>query len=422
MSDNATLTPLAESLKQSKEKIAQRDFPAALDILTRARKEQFEGATAAEKEDLAYSFGVCFNGVERPAEAITHLSRSLQLAEQGQDVGGQARTMEELGSAHHQRGDYRQALFCYERALELFEKTEDKAGIARGHRNCGGAKVDLGHATAAVEEYKTARKLFSELGDTEGVATCVTNQALLVFRYQGRQATIAAYQEELKAGDCSHFLVYNNLGFLELLEEKTADSRANLLKGVEDCKTRNVQDDNIGLLYLNLGILDTLEGKFDEAEEYYKQAGQVFTNYPLGRAVEVVLLPKEVFTTYEKEGLSRFFTTDDGHKMAVTFLNSAMNAWEQGKKDQALELCQQAAAMDKEMAYPLLALGWLHRLRGEDNLALAAFKRAVAKEPRNEMFKKSLDLLNPYAGAKVGRNDACPCGSGKKFKKCHGAS
>jgi len=22
----------------------------------------------------------------------------------------------------------------------------------------------------------------------------------------------------------------------------------------------------------------------------------------------------------------------------------------------------------------------------------------------------------------VGRNDACPCGSGRKFKKCHGAS
>ncbi|MCM2323011.1 MAG: SEC-C metal-binding domain-containing protein [Oligoflexia bacterium] len=22
---------------------------------------------------------------------------------------------------------------------------------------------------------------------------------------------------------------------------------------------------------------------------------------------------------------------------------------------------------------------------------------------------------------KVGRNDQCPCGSGKKYKKCHGA-
>lgn len=29
-------------------------------------------------------------------------------------------------------------------------------------------------------------------------------------------------------------------------------------------------------------------------------------------------------------------------------------------------------------------------------------------------------VVNPYRG--VGRNDPCPCGSGKKFKKCHGAS
>jgi uncharacterized protein YecA (UPF0149 family) len=25
------------------------------------------------------------------------------------------------------------------------------------------------------------------------------------------------------------------------------------------------------------------------------------------------------------------------------------------------------------------------------------------------------------AAPKVGRNDPCPCGSGKKYKKCHGA-
>jgi uncharacterized protein YecA (UPF0149 family) len=24
-------------------------------------------------------------------------------------------------------------------------------------------------------------------------------------------------------------------------------------------------------------------------------------------------------------------------------------------------------------------------------------------------------------GRKVGRNEACPCGSGKKYKRCHGA-
>lgn len=33
-------------------------------------------------------------------------------------------------------------------------------------------------------------------------------------------------------------------------------------------------------------------------------------------------------------------------------------------------------------------------------------------------------LPNPgtqFGGTKVGRNDPCPCGSGRKFKKCHGA-
>ncbi|MDR2036230.1 MAG: SEC-C domain-containing protein, partial [Coriobacteriales bacterium] len=29
------------------------------------------------------------------------------------------------------------------------------------------------------------------------------------------------------------------------------------------------------------------------------------------------------------------------------------------------------------------------------------------------------DKEDPYATA--GRNDLCPCGSGKKYKKCHGA-
>jgi preprotein translocase subunit SecA len=36
---------------------------------------------------------------------------------------------------------------------------------------------------------------------------------------------------------------------------------------------------------------------------------------------------------------------------------------------------------------------------------------------------KSLDptrQAKPADWANVGRNDPCPCGSGKKFKKCHG--
>lgn len=56
----------------------------------------------------------------------------------------------------------------------------------------------------------------------------------------------------------------------------------------------------------------------------------------------------------------------------------------------------------------------------------AAFKDAM-EEYLGGLSIKELDHLinnvqepyiNPYAG--IGRNDPCPCGSGKKFKKCCG--
>ena len=43
--------------------------------------------------------------------------------------------------------------------------------------------------------------------------------------------------------------------------------------------------------------------------------------------------------------------------------------------------------------------------------------RAAASAPSRTVVK---DKDDPYAD--VGRNDPCPCGSGKKYKKCHGAN
>ena len=40
------------------------------------------------------------------------------------------------------------------------------------------------------------------------------------------------------------------------------------------------------------------------------------------------------------------------------------------------------------------------------------------------LLRESADIIDPEdpsTWGKVGRNDPCPCGSGKKFKHCHGA-
>jgi preprotein translocase subunit SecA len=52
------------------------------------------------------------------------------------------------------------------------------------------------------------------------------------------------------------------------------------------------------------------------------------------------------------------------------------------------------------------------------------FQRKKQRELEAAQFAGAGDASQPSqrrTGEKVGRNDPCPCGSGKKYKKCHGA-
>ncbi len=420
MSEEATLTKLGESLEAARARIAERDFEGAWQLLTQARKEHLESADPAEQEELHYCLGVSLNGQGKPTEAFAQLNRSLHLAEANKSLSGQARCLEELGGAHHQRGqtaDLRAAEGFYDRAFKLYQKLEDKAGQARNLRNVGGVRVDIGLMTAAQKDYEAARELFKELGDSEGIASCVTNSSLLLYRTNGRQAAINEYLRSLEAGEGEHYLVLNNLGFLLMLENKLDEARPYLERGRDDCARREVTDDNAGLLWLNLGILSALEGKLDAADSELDKAEKCFEEWPSGRAVEIVLLPPEAV----EKGQERFFATEDGDKRSVTVLNRAMVAALRKDRATALELTRRAVELDPQGGYPLAVLGWLHVGGGEEAEATHAFRKACGIEPHNAMFKASLDQVNPYLSSKAGRNDPCPCGSGKKFKKCHGA-
>ena len=70
------------------------------------------------------------------------------------------------------------------------------------------------------------------------------------------------------------------------------------------------------------------------------------------------------------------------------------------------------------------------RVNDEAAAPLPAFAREMErkqqrqeKEMRLQAGANQAEAPKPVrAGAKVGRNDPCPCGSGKKYKKCHGIS
>lgn len=55
---------------------------------------------------------------------------------------------------------------------------------------------------------------------------------------------------------------------------------------------------------------------------------------------------------------------------------------------------------------------WLYTLKEWDNL--------LSEERRKELYKEQKKSGTVVNEVKVGRNDACPCGSGKKYKFCCG--
>ena len=66
----------------------------------------------------------------------------------------------------------------------------------------------------------------------------------------------------------------------------------------------------------------------------------------------------------------------------------------------------------------ILFEGLLAKIKN-DLIKLLLNLNIVTTENENENIKKKGDEENNNF-KKVGRNDKCPCGSGKKFKFCHG--
>ena len=70
---------------------------------------------------------------------------------------------------------------------------------------------------------------------------------------------------------------------------------------------------------------------------------------------------------------------------------------------------------DKEKLYYNMVAAkaeWLYTLPQWD--------KHLTEERRKELYKEQKSSMTVVKGPKVGRNEPCPCGSGKKYKKCCG--
>ncbi|MDO4454928.1 MAG: SEC-C metal-binding domain-containing protein [Eubacteriales bacterium] len=72
-------------------------------------------------------------------------------------------------------------------------------------------------------------------------------------------------------------------------------------------------------------------------------------------------------------------------------------------------------AFDKELLYKNMVdakADWLYEL--------PMWNEIFTEEKRKELYREAKKANTVVKGKKIGRNDPCPCGSGKKYKHCCG--
>ena len=168
----------------------------------------------------------------------------------------------------------------------------------------------------------------------------------------------------------------------------------------------------------------------DILEQVLKAARDVYQ-------AKVELIGKEHFTRFQREVLLQSFDSNwRDHLAALDYLRQGIHlrgyAQKQPKQEykrEAFELFRQLLDQVKnEVTRTLLTVQI--RSREEADEAAAAINlhsaqslqhMSYSSDDGDEVVNAELPELPPLPeGVRVGRNDPCPCGSGLKFKQCHG--
>ena len=162
--------------------------------------------------------------------------------------------------------------------------------------------------------------------------------------------------------------------------------------------------------FVNIGLEGLREVLLEKVRKAYNDKEGEFGSEIMKRIEKVVLL--QVVDTQWKD-----------HLLAMDHLKEGIGLRGYGQKDPLIEYKREGFEMFNDM---------ITRIKSEAVERLLKIQ-VVKEDPipqRRPVMPQSIRLNRGESSAprpvqkseqKVGRNDPCPCGSGKKYKKCHGA-
>ncbi|WPU63157.1 preprotein translocase subunit SecA [Peredibacter starrii] len=142
--------------------------------------------------------------------------------------------------------------------------------------------------------------------------------------------------------------------------------------------------------------------------------------------------PEQVKYTYREVLLATFDQFWKDHLLAMDHLKEGINLRSYGQKDPLVEYKREAFTIYENMKFAikravverishikLMTQEEIEAIHREQEKLLQAQLKAHQDAMAAEAMAEEKKIIR--ATVKVGRNDPCPCGSGKKFKSCHGA-
>jgi tetratricopeptide (TPR) repeat protein len=327
----------------------------------------------------------------------------------------EAQNLAALGNQLQNQKRFAEAFEFYSRSRLAFAKIGDRAGIASQLKNMAYIKEIMGEFALSVTFYQESKTLLREIDDKEEFSEVADRIAKTLYKEGKFEEAIKEYQEAIDLG-CQGGDLFNNIGFIYITTHKVKEAQPYLEKSREIRASES--NEYLDITLNNLGIVAFIEKDFDRAISYFKEALEANKRkLKEDRTISFIVFAQDKETEEENLPLECY---NDVCTRASENLNLAAAHALKGEKDKALKCCQEAHALDPEGGYLTLPTAWIYYSLGEKERALSYFKRVLSIHPTFEHIKKIVDRINPFAFEKAGRNESCPCGSGKKFKKCHG--
>jgi len=161
---------------------------------------------------------------------------------------------------------------------------------------------------------------------------------------------------------------------------------------------------------LNTGILK--EKLLEKAYQIYEEREKIYSS-PIIRKLEKIVMLNVIDSMWK------------GHLLEMDYLKEGIGLRAIGQRDPLVEYKREAFGLFKEL---------IEEIRF-DTVKLLYNARIITRgEQETEKMQQVRDLVTsgpsktggiisktkPVTSKKIGRNDPCPCGSGKKYKKCCG--